>query len=262
MGKRPQAVLNEQFVDSCDFGVALFWSRLGSPTGAAASGSVEEIDRLLANGGKVMVYFCTAPVPQDQIADEQFKKLQHARNVYQQQGLVAMYADVTELRQAFQLHLSSLVNALLRRDRTPGLPTGLAEPATLPWPEVRVKVRVGGVGLLCVEVQNHSPRDLHMLNLWFEFADFRRMCIATADWSPEKEREWPRRIEAGDAAWFWFKWADVKRYAAESSVKSADIVSVVVIDKIDRQFRSPSGELQGAVQQLKDVRTVKKRPRA
>jgi hypothetical protein len=120
-----------------------------------------------------------------------------------------------------------------------------------------VKVREGGVGVLCVEVQNHSPRDLHMLNLWFEFADFRRMCIATADWTPEKEREWPCGIEAGDAAWFWFKWADIEASAA-TLANSKYIVSVVAVDKIDRQFRSPAGEFQAAVQAMNKVRAVEK----
>src|SRR5258706_8401132 len=44
MGDRPQAVLNKQLLKSCDLIVAVFWTRLGSPTGAAASGTVEEIN--------------------------------------------------------------------------------------------------------------------------------------------------------------------------------------------------------------------------
>src|SRR5205807_8690783 len=38
----PQAVLNQQLLESCDIGIAIFWSRIGSPTDTNESGSVEE----------------------------------------------------------------------------------------------------------------------------------------------------------------------------------------------------------------------------
>ena len=37
-GDRPQSVLNEQLVDTADIVIAIFWNRLGSPTGEAESG--------------------------------------------------------------------------------------------------------------------------------------------------------------------------------------------------------------------------------
>jgi hypothetical protein len=47
LGDRAQAIINKQLrIASCDFGIALFWSRLGTPTGEHGSGSLEEIDRL------------------------------------------------------------------------------------------------------------------------------------------------------------------------------------------------------------------------
>src|SRR5581483_9879728 len=72
MGAGPQEIINKQLVDDCDFGVAIFWSRLGSPTAKHPSGSVEEIERLIAKGANVMVYFCDAPVPQDALKDDQY----------------------------------------------------------------------------------------------------------------------------------------------------------------------------------------------
>ena len=47
MGDRPQAIINKQILAGCDLLVAVFWTRLGSPTGAAASGTVEEIEEHL-----------------------------------------------------------------------------------------------------------------------------------------------------------------------------------------------------------------------
>src|ERR1700674_5809828 len=51
-----QANVNEQIVDDCDFGIAVFWSRVGTPTAEYGSGSIEEVERLVARGAKVMLY--------------------------------------------------------------------------------------------------------------------------------------------------------------------------------------------------------------
>ena len=55
----PQKVLNGQIVDKADLGIALFWTRLGTPTELSLSGSVEEIERLLARGSRLLIYRCT-----------------------------------------------------------------------------------------------------------------------------------------------------------------------------------------------------------
>jgi len=42
-GRRPQALINRQFADRADIVIAVFWRKLGSHTGKAVSGTVEEI---------------------------------------------------------------------------------------------------------------------------------------------------------------------------------------------------------------------------
>ena len=64
MSDPAQTVINRQMVDSCDFGIAVFWSRLGTKTQDHESGSVEEISALRKRGCWVGVYFSDAPVPQ------------------------------------------------------------------------------------------------------------------------------------------------------------------------------------------------------
>jgi hypothetical protein len=46
-GERPQAIINQQIFDKSDFVVALFWTKFGSPTGVADSGTEEEILRAI-----------------------------------------------------------------------------------------------------------------------------------------------------------------------------------------------------------------------
>lgn len=65
LGDHPQSLINAQGVDDSDIVIALFGSRLGSPTPAAASGTAEEIQRAVNAGKPVHVYFSTAPLPRD-----------------------------------------------------------------------------------------------------------------------------------------------------------------------------------------------------
>lgn len=50
LGKRPQSLLYEQFVRDADILIGIFWTRLGTSTGQAESGTVEEIREFLAQG--------------------------------------------------------------------------------------------------------------------------------------------------------------------------------------------------------------------
>lgn len=60
MNDRPQAVINRQLVDSCDALIGIFRGRLGSPSGVAPSGTVEEIDIFRRAGKPVLLYFHAA----------------------------------------------------------------------------------------------------------------------------------------------------------------------------------------------------------
>ena len=44
-GIRPQAAINQQLVATSDLLVGMFWTKLGTSTGIAESGTVEEIDQ-------------------------------------------------------------------------------------------------------------------------------------------------------------------------------------------------------------------------
>src|SRR6266446_5603639 len=41
---RPQEAINRQIVDDCDLLIGVFWTKLGTPTGDADSGTLEEIE--------------------------------------------------------------------------------------------------------------------------------------------------------------------------------------------------------------------------
>lgn len=62
-GERPQAILNHQIVEESDLAVALFYDRLGTPTGEAESGTAEEIKVLVDAGKSVAVLTNSGPRP-------------------------------------------------------------------------------------------------------------------------------------------------------------------------------------------------------
>ncbi len=96
LGGHPQAQINEQGVDSADIVIALFGSRLGSPTPDAVSGTVEEIERSVATGKPVHLYFSTAPLPHD-VDTSQLEGLRQFREQISQRGLLGEFANPGQL---------------------------------------------------------------------------------------------------------------------------------------------------------------------
>lgn len=64
-GDRIQGILNKQIVDACDAAIGIFWTRIGTDTGVAPGGAVEEIERLEKMGKPVMIYFSLDKLPND-----------------------------------------------------------------------------------------------------------------------------------------------------------------------------------------------------
>ena len=109
MGDRAQAVINKQVLQNCDLLVAVFWTRLGSPTGKAASGTVEEIEEHLAAGKPAMLYFSKAPVHLDSVDDAQYKALRDFRTTCQKRGLIETYDSLEEFREKFWRQLAQTI---------------------------------------------------------------------------------------------------------------------------------------------------------
>lgn len=109
MGDRPQALINKQVLADADLLVAVFWTRLGSPTGKAASGTVEEIEEHISAGKPAMLYFSNADVPRAQIDHEQDKALDEFKQSCRPRGLVEEYRDLPDFKEKFRSHLTRTV---------------------------------------------------------------------------------------------------------------------------------------------------------
>lgn len=62
MGERPQEIINAQILNDADILIGIFWTRIGSPTGKAPSGTVEEIEAHINSRKSAMLYFSNQPV--------------------------------------------------------------------------------------------------------------------------------------------------------------------------------------------------------
>jgi hypothetical protein len=109
----PQDSINRQIVDDSDLVVGVFWSRLGTPTIDAASGTVEEIERLRSRGKHVMLYFSLANVPQDSNR-EQFERLQTYKRSLKDKALYRDFETPEELDKLFSQHLARVVHEIAR----------------------------------------------------------------------------------------------------------------------------------------------------
>lgn len=112
MSDRPQGVINEQLVRGCDMLVGAFWTRLGTPTGKAVSGTVEEINWFRKQKKPVMLYFSKAPLSQDTLDTDQWAELKKFRDSLQKEGLLEQYEDIGELSRKIMRQITIIMREI------------------------------------------------------------------------------------------------------------------------------------------------------
>jgi nucleoside 2-deoxyribosyltransferase len=110
LGSPAQAVINRQLISRSDLLIAVFWTRLGTPTGEADSGTIDEILKHIEQGKPVVLYFCERDVPFNQLDQDQHAKLKEFRSKVE--GLYDTFKTDEELREKVERHL----NHKLRND--------------------------------------------------------------------------------------------------------------------------------------------------
>ncbi|MEA2838822.1 MAG: hypothetical protein QOF41_152 [Methylobacteriaceae bacterium] len=109
MGDRPQGIINEQVVKTCDVLIGAFWTRLGSSTGIEESGTVEEIKWFLKQKRPVMLYFSDAAIPQDRLDLSQIERLRTFRESIKDKGVQENYSSCQDLREKLLRHLTIIM---------------------------------------------------------------------------------------------------------------------------------------------------------
>ncbi|WP_129656341.1 hypothetical protein [Rothia halotolerans] len=162
-GDRPQAILNDQIVEEADFAVALFYDRLGTPTGEADSGTAEEIKVLVEAGKSVAVLVnASARPPLGGSALEERKRLTEYLTDLRKTALVFEYANEGDLISHLNNFLSRATAQFQQsveasKDEEPAGP----DPSEGVWPraEVRESVKTDNKGR--VKTQRHWSLVLH-----------------------------------------------------------------------------------------------------
>lgn len=113
LGGRPQAIINEQIVKDADLLVGVFWTRIGTATGVAVSGTAEEIQQFVDSEKPVMLYFSQSPIDPDKIDIEQFTALKKFKEKMRLKGLTESYTGAADFRQKFTRQLGINLNNLI-----------------------------------------------------------------------------------------------------------------------------------------------------
>lgn len=121
-GDDAQDVINEQIPVSYDIFIGIMWTRFGTPTQRAGSGTEEEFwvayDRHKEdpNSVEIMFYFKNAPVPPANLDPDQLRAISDFRSrLGDLGGLYFQFNSIDEFRNSTRLHLSRAVQKWTKR---------------------------------------------------------------------------------------------------------------------------------------------------
>lgn len=122
LGADAQEVVNRQIGDDYELFVGILWTRLGTPTPRATSGTVEEFERAFerrkqgADNPEVMFYLKTAEPPEEKEKHSQSDEIEKFTRRLKGLGIYYwQFATLREFRQATRIHLSRFVQQLRQR---------------------------------------------------------------------------------------------------------------------------------------------------
>ncbi|QKW28334.1 hypothetical protein HUT11_21140 [Streptomyces seoulensis] len=137
-GEHPQDTINRQLVDSADLALAIFWTRLGTGSERAVSGTAEEIERMARAGKTVTILHCTRPTTNSDL--EQQTALRDYLRSLEPNALVMTYTDEAELVSRIDNLLSR--QATLFMARASDTKTHALEEDPGVWPSVDFREKV------------------------------------------------------------------------------------------------------------------------
>lgn len=99
LGERPQELINERILKDCDILIGIFGTRLGTPTGKAKSGTVEEIKEHVDAGKPAMIYFSSQPINPLELDHEQYTEFLKLKDSYRPTGLIEDYESIEQFKE-------------------------------------------------------------------------------------------------------------------------------------------------------------------
>lgn len=115
LGDHPQHLITPRLLDDSELLIAIFWSKLGTPTPSEKSGTVEEIREFIKKKGarRVMVYFCNRGLSPN-INPAELARLQEFKAEMEKKGVLFEYETPKDFERELYYHLDSKISELLR----------------------------------------------------------------------------------------------------------------------------------------------------
>ena len=254
-GMHPQKALNKQLVDIADFGIAIFWSKLGTPTDTHCSGTAEEIDGLLRKGAKVSIYISKKPIEQN--STQSYLELTNYIDSIKSEALFQYYSATQQFRELLLLHLTKSIIDLVFKEK--GLEYNSNTSTTTKQktkPDIRIKLsavltpkdNVFNTPYLSITVQNHSESSVFLGSVKIDMKDgtsllYQRDAI-TNRYNTRQE------LRAGEAFSFHIDPAQLKEDAKDLE----RIKGVSINDDIDRVYSVEDYQLPTTINSMLSVK--------
>ena len=98
MGEEPQAIINRVALTDCDVLIGIFWTRLGTPTSTAQSGTVAEIEKVKSEGKEVLLFFKSTDEKPPDFDPIQYELLMAKKREYERAGIICCYKSLDEFK--------------------------------------------------------------------------------------------------------------------------------------------------------------------
>jgi len=108
-----QGHININLIDESDILVGMFWSKFGTATKNAKSGTEEEIKRHLEKEKPVILYLIDEPIKPSVVNSGEYKKIEDFKMENKDKGVYTLINDFTELRQHLEKDITYNINKVI-----------------------------------------------------------------------------------------------------------------------------------------------------
>jgi len=122
LGDDPQEVINSQVADRFDILVGIFWTRIGSPTSRAKSGSVEEIESAITrlrnepNSLQLLIYFKTENPSLERLDPTQLAAVFEFQKILGREGILyKKFSVVEDFKSSLRVNLIQAAQELVSK---------------------------------------------------------------------------------------------------------------------------------------------------
>lgn len=105
-----QMNINKTILKNCDLLIAIFGTKVGTPTDEHPSGTIEEIEKNIEVGRPTLIYFSEKKINplNENLSD--IKKIKKFKEQYMKKGIIDSFSDENDLKGKFAKHLQITIN--------------------------------------------------------------------------------------------------------------------------------------------------------